>query len=122
MPHTILWKKNGVVRKSNGTISGEEILQSNFDLQAHLKFGDLKYIVNDFTSVTEHNIELGHTKAYAASDDIISNTIYELKIAIVVIQEDLIDLASYYKYQMTNMYFDYEIFESEENARQWIDN
>lgn len=122
MPHAILWEKNGVIRKFNGTISGEEILQSNFDLQAHPKFGDLKYIINDFTSVTEHNIELGHAKAYAVSDDVISDTKYELKIAIIVIQEDLIDLARYYKSQMTNMYFDCEIFESEKNAHQWIEN
>lgn len=122
MPHTILWEKNGVVRKFNGSISGEEILESNFDLQAHPKFGNLKYIINDFTSVTEHNIELGHAKAYAASDDIISDTKFELKIAIVVIQEDLIDLAKYYKSQMINMYFNCEIFESEENVRQWIES
>lgn len=122
MPHTILWEKNGIIRKFNGTISGEEILQSNFDLQAHPKFGGLKYIINDFTSVTEHTIELGHTKAYAASDDVISDTKFELKIAIIVIQEDLLELAKQYKSQMTNMYFDCKIFESEESARQWVES
>ncbi len=122
MPHTILWKKNGVIRKFNGTISGEEILQSNFDLQAHPKFSDLKYIINDFISVTGHTIELGHTKAYAVSDDVISESKLELKIAIVATRKDLLELAKHYESQMTNMYFDCEIFKSKESAHQWVES
>ena len=122
MPHSILWETDGLVRKFSGQVSGEEILKSNFALQANPKFQTIKYIINDFTEVTSHSIEQSHTNVYASTDEIISNEKGKLKIAIVVNQESLIELAKNYQSLMRNMLFECEIFQSVEDSRQWVEN
>jgi len=120
MPHTNSWESEGLYRQFTGEISGEEILASNFELQAHPEFQKINYIINDFTEVTGHSIDMNHTKIYATTDDIISRSKGNLKIAIVVIQESLIDLALNYRELMKGMLFECEIFQSIEDARDWV--
>lgn len=120
MPHTNTWEPGGLYRKFTGTISGEEILESNFELHIDPNFQTIKYIINDFTEVTGHSIETAHTRAYATSDDIISNTKGKLKIALVVIQPSLLVLANSYREEMRGKLFECEIFQSSEDARKWV--
>ena len=120
MPHTNTWEPAGLYRKFTGTISGEEILESNFDLHRDSKFQTIKFIINDFTEVIEHSIEVIHTKVYASSDEIISNTKGKLKIALVVTQEPLIALANSYREEMIGKRFECNIFKTIEDAREWV--
>lgn len=120
MPYTYEWEKNGVYRKFTGIISGEEILNSNFELQSDIRFSKIKYVINDFTAVTGHSIENRHTKAYAKNDDVISISVGKLKIAIIVIEKSLISLAELYKKEMKELLYDCEIFETIGEARNWV--
>ena len=119
MPNTLTWKPNYLFRKFTGDVSGEEILKSNFDLQAHPRFAAIKYIVNDFTDVSTLLIDAQHTKIYASTDDIISDTKGKFKIAIVVNQEAHVDLAKSYQDSLKTNLFDCEIFETVEDAKKW---
>ena len=74
MPHTNSWESDGLYRHFTGEISGEEILESNFELHVRPEFQKINYIINDFTEVTGHSIEMGHTNIYATTDNIISTT------------------------------------------------
>lgn len=122
MSHTNTWETQGLYRKFVGEISGDEILESNFELQSDPNFKNIKYVINDFTEVTGHSIESTHTKAYATSDDIISNTKGKLKIALIVTQPTLIALANSYREQMKNNLFQCEIFQAIEEGREWVSN
>lgn len=122
MAHTNTWNKNGLLRKFTGKISPEEILQSNFDLHIHPKFESIKYIINDFTEVTELVINKEHTKIYATTDDIISDTKGNLKIAIVAKQDAHIALANNYRAEMKNKLFKCEIFQTVEDAQKWAES
>ena len=86
MAHTIKWQENGLIRKFSGQISGPEILKSNFELHESPQFRSIKYIINDFTEVTEYDVEKDHTRIYASTDDIISDTKGHFKIAIVAVE------------------------------------
>ena len=119
MPHTNKWEPGGLYRKFTGTISGEEILDSNFELHADPNFQTINYIINDFTEVTDHSIETVHTKVYASTDEVASNTKGRLKIALVVTQESLIALANHYRNEMTGNRFECDIFQTIEDARKW---
>ena len=119
MPHTIIWESEGLYREFTGEISGDEILESNLELHIHPDFQSIKYIINDFTKVTTHSIEINHTKAYATTDKVISNSKGRLKIAIVVVNDSLIDLAQGYREQMLESLFECEIFKALESARSW---
>lgn len=119
MPHTNTWTEDSLYRKFTGEIGPDEILISNFETHKHPKFSLIKYIINDFTEVTSVNIDNSHTKIYATTDDIISNTKGELKIAIVVQQEAHIDLANTYRLGMKNNNFECEIFKTLTDAENW---
>jgi len=114
------WEETGLYRKFYGEISGDDILESNFEVQGHEKFSTIKYIINDFLDVTEYSIKMSHTKAYATSDDIISKEKGALNIAIVVNKPGLIELAKNYQKQMVDNMFKCEIFSTLEDARSWV--
>ena len=120
MPHETFWEQDGIYRKFTGQISGEEILSSNFDLQSDPRFLAIKYIINDFTDVTAHNIETNHTKVYAKTDDIASSSKGALKIALVVSRDDLMSLANQYKEEMKGKLFNCEIFNTLQDSRSWV--
>lgn len=120
MAYTNSWETGGLYRKFFGEISGDEILESNFELQANPNFKTIKYIINDFIEVTAYSIESSHTKAYASSDVVIANSKGKLNIALVVDQDGLITLANGYREQMIGQLFECEIFQCVEDARKWV--
>lgn len=120
MSHTNTWEPDGIYRKFTDTVSGDEILESNFELQSSPNFLSIHYIINDFTEVTGHSIEVVHTKAYASTDEVISASKLNLKIALIVTQGPLIELAYGYREQMKSNRFECEILETIEAARDWI--
>ena len=122
MPHKNTWESEGLYRKFTGEVRGDEILKSNFELHIDPNFQNIKYIINDFTEITSHSIEISHTEVYATTDDIISNTKGKLKIALIVIQPDHIDLAKNYRALMQDKLFECEIFKTIEDARKWVSN
>jgi len=122
MSHTNNWETNGLYRKFSGILCGDEILNSNFELHTDPRFQDIKYIINDFLDVTEFSIKTTHTSAYAKSDEIISNAKIKLRIAILVTNPELIDLANDYRNKMKDCSFDCEIFQTIEEARKWAYN
>ena len=121
MAHSLTWQSNGLFRNFTDEISPEEILKSNFDIHIHPQFEKIKYIINDFTKVTELVINSGHTKIYASTDDVISDTKGKLKIAIVANQDAHIALANSYREQMKNKFFECEIFQTQEEAQVWAE-
>ena len=122
MAYTNTWAEHGLLRKFTGIIDPEELLKSNFELQAHPKFADIKYIINDFTSVTEIIFGEEYAKVYASTDDIISDTKGKLKIAIVVEREEHIVLANSYRRELKNQHFICEVFETIKEADDWVKN
>jgi hypothetical protein len=120
MPHTKTWEQNGLLRKFSGKINPEEILKSNFEIHVHPEFEKIAYIINDFTEVSDLSINVSHTKIYASTDDIISNTKGKLNIAFIVNQDTHLNLANSYRNQMKNKFFKCEIFKTIDDARKWV--
>jgi hypothetical protein len=120
MPYINTWESNGLYRKFIGSISGDEILKSNFELHIDPDFEKIKYIINDFTEITGHSIQTTHTKVYAITDEIVSTTKGKFKIALVVTQDPFIALANTYREQMIDKGFECEIFQTIEDARKWV--
>ena len=121
MTHTTHWEKDGIIRIFTGEINPEEILSSNFDIYNQPNFETIKYIINDFTDVTKLAINKDHTKIFATTDDIISDTKGNLKIAIVIKQNAHIALANNYREEMKNKFFKCEIFQTLKEAQIWVE-
>ena len=119
MPYTNNWEEKGLYRKFTGTINGVEILEANLKLHVDARFNKIKYVINDFTEVSDLRVETKHTNAYAASDKVISDRMRGLKIAIVVTTELQITLAKAYLEQMKDSNFRCEIFTNLDDAYKW---
>ena len=119
MPHSNTWETDGLYRKFIGKISAYEILESNINLHQDSNFSYIKYVINDFSEVTQHSIEVTHTRIYASTDRLISDYKEALKIALVVTQAELLALANRYCEQMIDEKFECQIFKTIEEARAW---
>ena len=120
MPNTYTWEQNGVYRQFTGELSGDEILASNLEINNNHNFKAAKYIINDFSKLTSHSIDVIHTKAIAVTDDILCSSKGQLKIALIVTQPDIVELANSYREQMHNNIFECEIFSTLKDAREWV--
>ena len=114
------WEPKGLHRKFTGHVNGDDILKLNLELHVDPKFQSIKYIINDFTEMEDHSIEIAHVDVYAQTDEIISYTKGKLKISLVVIQPDHVELAQYYCDQMEGKLFECKIFKSVKGARKWV--
>ncbi len=121
MPHTIEQEEKGLYRQFTGIISGDEILESNFDTHALPGYQELHYIINDFNAADGHSIEIAHTQAYASSDKVIANAKGQLKIAIVVSRPDMVELAKNYIRLMEASPFSCQLFQHLKDARRWVE-
>lgn len=120
MPHINNCKHDSLYRKFSGELTNEEILQSNLELQSHPNFKTIKYIINDFSDITSHSIEIDHTSEYAKSDNIVSTSKGKLKIALVIPTGSAILEASVnYRSQLNNSSVTCEIFSSLKAALKW---
>lgn len=120
MAHTTDWKAEGLIRVFTGEITPDEILKSNLKIYDHPNFSAIKYIINDFTGVTSIDVEKEHTRIYASTDDIISNTKGKLLVAIVATQNEHIALAKNYQKEMKNNLFVSKIFNTIDDAQKWV--
>jgi len=120
MPHSNTWETDGLYRKFIGEISAYEILESNVELHHDARFIQIKYVINDFSEVTGHSVEVTHTRIYASTDRLMSDYKNELKIALIVPQTELIDIANSYREQMIGERFECQIFKTVEEARAWV--
>ncbi|ATX80707.1 hypothetical protein Ga0123461_2306 [Mariprofundus aestuarium] len=106
-------------RLFTGEVSGCEIFESNVEHHSDVRFKDIEYVINDFLGVSSHSVEVGHTEIYASTDEMISRTKHQLKIALVVPQGPLLDLANNYCSLMREQVFECDVFHTLEDARHW---
>jgi len=113
------WESRGLYRRFFGDVDGDQIIKSNFELHAHVRFKEIEYIINDFSQITGLLVDKADTKAFAVSDEIISKTKGRLKIAIVVLLEPYRTLAETYCQHMNGSHFECAVFPSREDAQAW---
>lgn len=67
MPYEICWEDRGVVKRHYGHLSARELVAAAHDVQGDSRFDRLRYIINDFTDVTSHEIDADTVEEFAAS-------------------------------------------------------
>jgi len=120
MAYTNIWKTNGLHRKFTGAITGDEFLESNFELHANPKYHKIDYVIDDFTDITSCTIDRRHLEVIAKTNDIIAMTKGTLKIALAVVGDEAISLAHAYKDITENSRFQCEVFLSLNEALDWV--
>ena len=114
------WSDNGLHRKFAGNVTGDEILESNFELHENPKFQKISYVINDFIDITSYAIDREHLEIIAKTDSIISMTKGALKTALVVADDESTELAYAYKKITEGSLFQCEVFLSFDEALDWV--
>ncbi len=57
MPCETIWENKGVLKRLSGHVSAEEFVHSIEAIQADPRFDDIRYVINDFSQVTSHELD-----------------------------------------------------------------
>lgn len=120
MSHQNIWEKNGLYRIFTGKISGKEVMGSNLASHGNAHFDTIKYVISDFTQITEFEVSDDDISIIATIDNIAVKSNAELKIAIVVTLESLKIWVQLYCEKMQDSPYECKIFNSIGDARKWV--
>ena len=56
MAYELVWEPDGVIKRFFGAVTAREFVQSVESIQGDYRFDDARYVINDFSAVTEHSL------------------------------------------------------------------
>lgn len=119
MPLESHWEPKGLHRRFHGVVGAREIKASNDRVYGDRRFDDMRYHVADFLDATEVLLAPKELKIFAALDNAAARTNGRIRLAIVVRDERLVELARIYKRETRGKGWPVEIFGDLESARAW---
>ena len=120
MAHLNKWEGKGLYREFKGNIAGREILNINFTIQCDPRFDKIKYVINDFTQITDFHFSDMDINGLVISDNIAAKSNPRLKIALIVTLEPLLKWADLYCEHMKGSPYICEIFDNISDAEKWV--
>lgn len=66
MPCETIWENKGVFKRLSGHVSADEFLRSVEAIQADPRFDDIRYVINDFSQVSSHELDADLLQELAA--------------------------------------------------------
>lgn len=114
------WEGEGLYRLYTNKITGKEVLESNLSIQGDSRFDNLRFIVNDFTDITEFEVSENDISKIVAIDNAAARSNANIKIAIVATNADLLEWIRLYSEKMENSSYKYiRIFDTIDEAYEW---
>jgi len=68
MTYEIKWEPEGIHKHYFGFVTGREMLESAMKIQCDSRFDDMRYVINDFTGITGHDLSINAFTDLAASN------------------------------------------------------
>lgn len=120
MPYESIWEKKGIHWKYSGTLTGEELLQSNMDIYGDPRFDSLRYQIVDLLGVESFDVSAESMEEVTLMDVGASTTNPRLVVAVVATDTQGQRLEELYDTVAGGAAWEAEVFESLEEARVWI--
>lgn len=121
MPYLITWQKQGVIWRYSGVLTGEDLLQSNFDIFGDERFDDIRYQIVNLIAVDSIEVTEKHMRKVAHLDMAAARTNPRVKVAVVSNSEAATQLNVYYdKYCDEKSPWETKVFSSVEEAEAWV--
>jgi len=117
--HSNTWEDAGLYRVFKDKISDDEVLKSNLSIQGDERFDCIKYVINDFTKMTDFEISDTGIHKIAAIDNVAAISNPNIKIAIVSTHEVFLSWVSLYVETMKGSPFECQIFDDVDSAYDW---
>jgi hypothetical protein len=61
-----IWENKGVLKRLSGHVSADEFMHSVEAIQADPRFDDIRYVINDFSQVSSHELDADLLQELAA--------------------------------------------------------
>lgn len=120
MAHLNKWEDKGLYREFKDNITGMEVLNINLSIQGDPRFDNIKYVINDFTQITDFDFSDIDIKRLAVMDNVAAISNPRLKIALIVTLEPLLKWANSYCKHMKDSPYICEIFDHISDANKWV--
>lgn len=121
MPYTTTWEAHGVVWNYSGTLTGNELLQSNLEIFGDERFDDIRYQIVDLTAVNAMEVTGKHMRKIAHLDMAAARTNPRVRVAVVTTSEGGIDITDIYnQYTAEKSPWQTKIFSTREAAEAWV--
>ena len=120
MTHQLVWEENGLYRKFTDKISGNEVLNSVLKIQSDPRFDKIRYVLNDFTEISDFEVSETDIKRIVSVDNAAALTNANIKIAIVATNEPLLQWIQYYCDRLEKSPYEVKVFSYIDDAYRWI--
>lgn len=125
MAYEVVWEKEGVKIITTGTF-GNDFLEASVKATTDPRFINAKYAIVDFNNVTDFPIDTNTIREIARSDTRAYKINPNMKLAVVANKLVMTGIANMYKtyFELSNSdkSWDMNVFESEAEAREWINS
>lgn len=113
------WEDRGVVKRYFGQVTSEELLAPVIATEADERFDELRFVINDFLAAESVVFTQADIDAIAAHDMGAAATNPSIKVAVVAVQREVIDLVHRYIDAAARAY-PTRIFSTMAEARAWV--
>jgi len=120
MPYQIEWRDCGVYWTYTGVVTGEDILQSNFDIYGDERFDDLRYEIVNLLEAEKVEVSERHMQKVAHLDSAAARTNTNIRVAVVAREAEAVFLQTLYSKFSKENGWPTRLFESVEDAEAWV--
>ena len=122
MPYKLTWEENGIYREYNGTVSSEDVINSNNEFYDDMMSDNSLYQIIDFSKIDKIDADHETIKYAIAMSCGHSLTNKNIKIACVIRRSEIIlSIAACIKELIKiQPNWSFRVFEDVGSARQWI--
>lgn len=122
MPYKIIWKPDGVIIRFFGIVSFDENMAANGQLYGDSRFESLRYQIADFSEVTDFQLSEKEASIIAQLDFQSTRWNTHVKAAHVTQNKTIIKLIDLYKEQMQETSWEVGLFNTLEEALDWVES
>ncbi|MGZ0655515.1 hypothetical protein ACWPKO_12110 [Coraliomargarita sp. W4R53] len=120
MPYNTTWLPHGIIWTYSGILTGEELLNSNFEIFGDERFDDIRYQIVDFTAVEKLEVTPNHMRKIAHLDMAAARTNPRVKVAAVASKDEEILICDIYdQYTGEKSPWAMQVFPTLAEAKAW---
>lgn len=121
MSYKIVWENDGVLSQFDGIFSSEIHNKALNALFGDSRIDDIKYIIGDYSKVSDNFLNENDVEYSLAMTTGAATYLKDIKIALVAVDKEIIDLCKYYIELASrfNTTWEVRLFDNIDAARDW---
>lgn len=114
------WEHKGIYRKYDGEITGKDILHAVQEVEADVRFDDIRYVISDFLDISGIRYERKDIVLLASIDRAAAMTNPDIKVAVIINSPEMMDAVKIYTDSLGSPPYPTRTFATLAEARAWV--